>query len=65
MTTTCFLNPRAQRGAYPEELAAVLSPAQGARYAAWLVGWPRVPTPPRRWFPFRRRPSAWASELWR
>jgi diaminopropionate ammonia-lyase family len=43
MTTTCFLNPRAQRGAYPEELAAVLSPAQGARYAAWLVGWPRVP----------------------
>jgi diaminopropionate ammonia-lyase family len=46
MTTTCFLNPRAQRGAYPEELAAVLSPAQGARYAAWLVGWPRVPVAP-------------------
>ena len=46
MTTTCFLNPRAQRGAYPEELTAVLSPAQGARYAAWLVGWPRVPDVP-------------------
>ena len=46
MTTTCFLNPRAQRGAYPEELTAVLSPAQGARYAAWLVGWPRVPDAP-------------------
>ena len=46
MTTTCFLNPRAQRGAYPDALAAVLSPAQGARYAAWLVGWPRVPVAP-------------------
>ena len=46
MTTTCFLNPRAQRGAYPDALAAVLSPAQGARYAAWLVGWPRVPDAP-------------------
>ena len=46
MTTTCFLNPRAQRGAYPDALAAVLSPAQGARYAAWLSGWPRVPDAP-------------------
>lgn len=46
MITTCFLNPRAQRGAYPDALAAVLSPAQGARYAAWLVGWPRVPDAP-------------------
>jgi diaminopropionate ammonia-lyase len=46
MTTGCFLNPRAQRGAYPEELAAVLSPAQGTRYAAWLSRWPRVPDTP-------------------
>lgn len=46
MTTGCFLNPRAQRGAYPEELAAVLSPARGSRYAAWLSGWPRVPDVP-------------------
>ncbi len=46
MTTTCFLNPRAQRGPYPDALAAVLSPAQGARYTAWLSGWPRVPDAP-------------------
>ncbi|MFZ8891697.1 MAG: diaminopropionate ammonia-lyase, partial [Pseudomonadales bacterium] len=46
MITGCFLNPRAQRGPYPEALAAVLSPAQGARYAAWLSGWPRVPDTP-------------------
>ena len=43
MTTGCFLNPRVQRVSYPEELAAVLSPAQGARYASWLAGWSRVP----------------------
>ena len=46
MTTGCFLNPRALRGPYPENLSAVLSPAQGARYAAWLSGWPRVPDAP-------------------
>ena len=46
MITGCFLNPRAQRGPYPEALAAVLSPAQGTRYAAWLSGWPRVPDTP-------------------
>ena len=46
MTTGCFLNPRARRGPYPDALAAVLSPAQGARYAAWLSGWPRVPDAP-------------------
>ena len=46
MITGCFLNPRAQRGPYSEALAAVLSPAQGARYAAWLSGWPRVPDTP-------------------
>lgn len=46
MITGCFLNPRAQRGPYPEALAAVLSPAQGTRYAAWLSRWPRVPDTP-------------------
>lgn len=46
MTTGCFLNPRALRGPYPENLSAVLSPAQGARYAAWLAGWSRVPDDP-------------------
>ena len=65
MTTTCFLNPRAPRGAYPEELAAVLSPAQGARYAAWLVGWPRVPVAPTPLVSLRREPSAWVLGGWR
>ena len=46
MTTGCFLNPRVQRVPYPKELAAVLSPAQGARYASWLAGWSRVPDDP-------------------
>lgn len=46
MTTGCFLNPRALRVPYPDALAAVLSPAQGARYGAWLSGWPRVPDTP-------------------
>lgn len=46
MTTRCFLNPRVQRVPYPKELAAVLSPAQGARYASWLAGWSRVPDDP-------------------
>lgn len=42
MKTTCFQNPRAERGPYPEALAAVLSPAQGEAFGRWLAPWPRL-----------------------